>query len=112
MKNQIAELRVRQAELMTREEYERAHWSEYPEGFFHWLNENQHIWKDFEEKALQMARMRQRYSARTIVEVMRWHSDLREKRPLFKLSNNMTPGMARLWMAKPSAHLSEKGFKP
>lgn len=76
------------------------HQGEYPDGFFHWLQKNRHIWLEFEQKALQMARIRKRYSARTIVEVMRWHSDLKEAAPLFKLSNNMTPGMARLWMEK------------
>lgn len=89
---------------MTEQEYIRLHQAEYPDGFFLWLQENRHIWKDFEQKALEMAQVRDRYSARTLVEVMRWHSDLREKRPLFKLSNNMTPGMARLWMAKHSEH--------
>lgn len=80
----------------------REHQDEYPEGFFHWLADNQHIWKAFEEKAYVMAAVakRPRYSARTIIEVMRWDSDIHEDKPLFKLSNNMTPGMARLWMAK------------
>ena len=61
-----------------------------------------HIWNQFEEHGLTMARKRLRYSARTIIEVMRWNSDIREEqgKPLFKLSNNMTPGLARLWMAK------------
>ena len=74
----------------------------YPEGFFHWLQFNEHIWLQFERHALTMAAKRDRYSARTIIEVMRWNSDLREQqgKPLFKLSNNMTPGLARLWMAK------------
>jgi len=65
---------------------------------------------------LKMARVRKRYSARTIIEVLRWHSDLAEpKGSLFKLSNNMTPGMARLWMKKHSQEhpgffsLHEKG---
>jgi len=74
----------------------------YPEGFFHWLQFNDHIWEQFERHALTMAAKRNRYSARTIIEVMRWNSDLREKqkKKLFKLSNNMTPGLARLWMEK------------
>ena len=74
----------------------------YPEGFFHWLQFNEHIWLQFERHGLTMAAKRERYSARTIIEVMRWNSDLREQqgKPLFKLSNNMTPGLARLWMAK------------
>lgn len=86
---------------------------QYPEGFFHWLQLNSHIWEQFERYALTMAAKRNRYSARTIIEVMRWDSDLRNRvakphpvsgvlipPPLFKLSNNMTPGLARLWMAK------------
>lgn len=74
----------------------------YPEGFFHWLQFNHHIWTAFEQKAYVMAAVarRPRYSARTIIEVLRWDSDLKEKNVLFKLSNNMTPGLARLWMAK------------
>lgn len=72
----------------------------YPEGFFQWLIDNQHIWDQFERHALSMAGKRERYSARTIIEVMRWNSDIREKKKLFKLSNNMVPGLARLWMHK------------
>ena len=82
-------------------QYKREHQHEYPEGFFHWLSQNQHIWEAFERRAYQMALVgRKRYSARTIIEVLRWDSDLREKNKLFKISNNMVPGMARLWMAK------------
>jgi hypothetical protein len=86
--------------------YMLKHQDEYPEGFFHWLTQNQHIWKAFNNKALMMATYgkRKRYSARTIIEVMRWDSDLREKNKLFKISNNMVPGLARLWMAKHGAN--------
>jgi len=86
---------------------------QYPDRFFHWLQFNDHIWEQFERHALSMAAKRKRYSARTIIEVMRWNSDLREQAakphpvsgrpirpPLFKMSNNMTPGLARLWMVK------------
>lgn len=74
---------------------------EYPESFFFWLQFNEHIWLQFERYGLSMAGKRKRYSARTIIEVMRWNSDIRDgKEVLFKLSNNMTPGLARLWMAK------------
>lgn len=85
---------------LEQQQYAIDHQLEYPDGFFKWLADNQKIWKAFEVKALEMAAMRSRYSARTLVEVLRWHSDLKEKNPLFKLSNNMTPGMARLWMSK------------
>ena len=73
---------------------------QYPEGFFYWLSKNQHIWKAFEKKACRRARIRKRYSARTIVEVLRWETDLADTTTEVKLSNNMTPGMARLWMQK------------
>ena len=86
---------------MEQQDFINRHEDEYPDGFFHWLQTNRHIWKEFEVMALKMARKRKRYSARTIVEVMRWNTDLRESPDItFKLSNNMTPGMARLWMQK------------
>lgn len=74
----------------------------FPDGFFWWLKNNDHLWKTFEEKAYLMAAVggRPRYSARTIIEVMRWDTDLCEKEPMFKISNNMVPGLARLWMVK------------
>ncbi len=84
--------------------------SGYPDGFFHWLQHNDHIWEQFERHGLTMAGKRERYSARTIIEVMRWNSDIREKKKLFKLSNNMTPGLARLWMAK-HGHNHKKFFQ-
>lgn len=82
--------------------YMRLHQDEYPEGFFHWLQENQHVWRAFEEKAYLMAAVvgRPRYSARTIVEVMRWDSDVADKEVTFKINDHAIPGMARLWMAK------------
>jgi len=77
-------------------------WKDFPAGFFKWLTLNDHIWREFESKARAMAVLarRQRYSARTIIEVMRWNSDIRQNNKLFKISNNMVPGLARLWMLK------------
>lgn len=73
----------------------------YPDKFFHWLQFNEHVWKEFENKALTMAKYRKRFSARTIVEVMRWNNIIKQKgEPTFKLNDHYTPGMARLWMAK------------
>ena len=76
------------------------HHNAYPNGFFHWLGQNQHIWNQFEIHANTMSAKRNRYSARTIIEVMRWNSDIREKNKLFKLSNNKIPGLARMWMIR------------
>ena len=72
---------------------------EYPEGFFHWLKSNSHIWTAFSFQASRMAMTgRKRYSARTIVEVMRWNTELKDSSVTFKIQNNMIPGLARLWM--------------
>ncbi len=72
----------------------------YPGGFFHWLPKNFHVYREFEKRALRMARTgRKRYSARTIVEVLRWDTDLSDSEVLLKLNDHYTPGMARLWMA-------------
>ena len=71
----------------------------YPAGFFHWLNSNKHIYRAFSNKALAMARTgRPRYSARTLVEVLRWDTDLADTSTTFKIDNDMIPGMARLWL--------------
>ena len=90
------------SQIINIDDLSKLHKEDYPDGFFYWLQFNEHIWLQFERHAHTMAAKRERYSARTIIEVMRWNSDLREKqgKPLFKLSNNMTPGLARLWMAK------------
>jgi hypothetical protein len=75
--------------------------ADYPGGFFVWLtSETGHaVWVQFEWQALQMAGRRKRYSARTIVESIRWNMDLKTDGE-FKICNNWIPGMARLWMAK------------
>ena len=72
----------------------------YPPGFWKWLADpqNHNLYQEFERRALQMAKRRERYSARTIIEVMRWNTDLRDTSVTFKIQNNMVPGMARLWM--------------
>lgn len=72
----------------------------YPCGFFQWLPKNSKVYREFEHRALQMARTRRkRYSARTLVEVMRWDSDIGDKEKTFKINDHFTPGMARLFMA-------------
>jgi len=72
----------------------------YPAGFFRWLDtqEGMTIWKDFEAKAMQMAKIRPYYSAMAIAQVIRWESSLRDGGVEFKLNNNWIPGLSRLWM--------------
>lgn len=67
-------------------------------GFAAWLSENGHVWRRFEQEADEVwNRGRRHYSARTIVEVLRHESALREKDPVFKLNDHKTPDMARLY---------------
>jgi len=70
----------------------------FPPGFELWLSKNKPIYNSFVGKALAMSYKRDRYSARTIAESIRWESDLRDSNNLFKINNNWVPGMARLAM--------------
>ena len=72
----------------------------YPVGFWLWLRQNEHIYSAFKHLAFQMALTgRTRYSARTIVESIRWKTDLSDSGKTFKINDHYTPGMARLFMA-------------
>mgnify|MGYP000109019195 CR=1 FL=1 len=71
----------------------------YPDGFWSWLPKNSHVYREFERRALQMARTgRKRYGARTIIETMRYDSDIADSGTTFKIDDHMTPGLARLFM--------------
>ena len=43
---------------------------------------------------------RTHYGAKTIVEVLRYETDLRDSEQTFKLNNNYTSGLARLFMSE------------
>jgi len=72
----------------------------YPAGFHRWLetDEGKIIWRDFEQRALQMAHVRSHYSAMAIVQVIRWDTLLRGGDD-FKINNNWVPGLARHWLS-------------
>lgn len=72
---------------------------EYPPGFFRWLDttEGFRIWQEFEERALQMALKRKHYSGQSIIEVIRWHTSLKDGTE-FKINNNWIAGLSRLWL--------------
>ena len=73
----------------------------YPQGFWKWLGENEHIYTAFKIEAIRMALTgRPRYSARTIVELLRWQTDLKDSEVTFKINDHYTPGMARLFMSE------------
>ncbi len=73
--------------------------SKYPDRFWFWMRDNKHIYKAFQSRALRMAMTgRKRYSARTIVEAIRWNTELRDSEIIWKINNNYVPGLARLFM--------------
>lgn len=75
--------------------------------FLQWLTWNPHIWTAFVAKADEVrARGRKHYSARTIVEVLRHESVLRES-PLgqWKINDHAAPNLARLYILfRPEAY--------
>lgn len=64
-----------------------------------WLLENFGIWRSFKVLADKARRAgRRHYSARTIVEVLRWETEIREPAGAdFKINNNAVPDLARLY---------------
>lgn len=64
--------------------------------FFEWLKDNEDILLAFFDKAEEILAVgKTKYSARTIVEVLRWESDLSEKEGQYKLNNNWTAHLSR-----------------
>ena len=73
----------------------------YPVNFWRWLRTNKHVYRAFKIYAFRMAmKGRTRYGAKTIVEVLRYETDLKDTEKTFKLNNNYTSGMARLFMSE------------
>jgi hypothetical protein len=71
---------------------------EIPDAFLDWLTDNFHIWKAFERESLAVINAGfKHYSARTILEFLRHHTALTEKNGAFKIRNNSTPYLARLF---------------
>jgi hypothetical protein len=56
--------------------------------------ENPEIYEYFVKFTLQIADVKDRYSAKAIFEQIRWHTDIRGGKP-FKISNNYTAYYAR-----------------
>jgi len=75
------------------------HTARYPADYFRWRRtfEGKAVWRDFEKRANQMAKVRSRYSATAIAQVIRWDTAIRGGDD-FKLNNNWIPGLAREWL--------------
>ena len=84
----------------SRPEYTKDELRDFWPDFTSWLERNMHIYEQFEKMAKQINdRGFKQYSGKTIVEAIRWHTNLSETEPKqFKISNNRTADMARLCM--------------
>ena len=66
--------------------------------FMDWLPSNLHVWDAFVEEAMKIRRRGYKhYSARTIVHVLRHHSAISENGSEWKINNNHSPYLARLF---------------
>lgn len=86
----------------TRPHYEPHELRDFWPDFTEWLSKepNKKIYEQFVNMAKKIdQRGFMQYSGKTIVEAIRWHTNLREAEPtLLKISNNRTADMARLCM--------------
>jgi hypothetical protein len=74
------------------------HRDQFPPEFIDWLYDNQHIWVGFVSEASKVINAGfKHYSARTIVHVLRHHSALAERGGEWKINNNHSPYLGRLF---------------
>ena len=68
--------------------------------FYNWVTDNCHVVRAFYERACELFEKgnRQFYSAYCIREKLRWDSMIGEVGTEYKISNNVTPHLARLTM--------------
>jgi hypothetical protein len=71
---------------------------QFSDEFVEWFPKNTHVWKAFvQETQAIIAVGFKSYSARTIIHVLRHHSAIEEAGTAWKISNNSSPYMARLF---------------
>jgi hypothetical protein len=71
---------------------------EFSDEFVAWISENNHIWVAFlSETSKVINKGFKHYSARTIVHVLRHHSAMQENGSIWKINNNISPYLARLF---------------
>lgn len=82
---------------------------QFRKDFYDWLNTNFHVWQAFEREANRIWDYgRRHYSARTIIEVLRHESALRDSQDVeWKLNDNKTPDLACLYIC---VHPDRYGF--
>jgi len=65
--------------------------------FDSWIESNKHIYDAFEKEALKIAKRRDRYSARTIVEFLRHHTMISEQSGEWKINDHCIPYLSRMF---------------
>ena len=66
--------------------------------FVDWFPQNDHVWKGFVRETNKVIAVGfKHYSARTIIHVLRHHSAIAEKGAGWKINNNFSPYLARLF---------------
>lgn len=88
---------------MTKPWWEDPSFADYPAGdiaaFRKWHEANPQVYVEFASLARQMRNTgRTRYSAYSIVEVLRWHRNLKTQGDVFEINNDWRPFYARLLM--------------
>jgi len=79
---------------------------QFRSGFLDYAVANWHLYEGFEERAFQMAKTgRTHYSAKTIIQVLRFHSDLAEVDSAFKVNDNWAADFGRLFMLRHPKYL-------
>lgn len=75
------------------------HPDKFRRDFYGWIKDNWHIYEYFEKSAFKVSNMGfNHYSARTIIEVMRHRSNVREISDTpWKLNDQRTPDLSRLF---------------
>lgn len=93
--------------LSIREQEQRR--SDYPDGFWPWLEANEHLYQSFVRIALHAkAKGFPRWGGKAITEHLRWETAMRDGyQNAVKINNNAHPGLVRLAMAE---HLELDGF--
>jgi hypothetical protein len=84
----------------------------YPDEFVKYISENFHVYDAFEREAFKViARGYTHYSARTIIEVLRHHSNLMDNSEIWKLADHPMPYLSRLFAAHHPSHANLFSFR-
>ena len=74
------------------------HKEKFSDEFIEWFPDNEHVWNAFVDEAFKIHKKGfKHYSAKTIIHVLRHHSAVAENGSEWKINNNHSPYLARLF---------------